>query len=144
MLRVLRTVTTAASLPFGKISKRLTGQSSKSAARHVIRGHQSLLLAAANAHGELLTLHTRDGMHARDRSDGDALLITQSLLAEMLGVHRPSITIRSGLIDPGQRQVTILDRRGLTEASCECYQRSGRVSPSQDIRVNDSRCPTVQ
>ena len=28
----------------------------------------------------------------RDRSDNDALAITQSLLAEMLGVHRPSIT----------------------------------------------------
>jgi DNA-binding XRE family transcriptional regulator len=29
----------------------------------------------------------------RDRSDEDALLITQSLLAEMLGVQRPTITI---------------------------------------------------
>jgi DNA-binding MarR family transcriptional regulator len=64
----------------------------------------------------------------RDRSDGDALPITQGLLAEMLGVHRPTITNavreleRAGLIARGRRQVTILDRRGLTEASCECYQ----------------------
>jgi CRP-like cAMP-binding protein len=64
----------------------------------------------------------------RDRSDGDALLITQSLLAEMLGVQRPTITNaarefeRAGLIERGRRQVTILDRRGLTKASCECYQ----------------------
>src|ERR1700726_3651063 len=63
-----------------------------------------------------------------DRSDGDALLITQSLLAEMLGVQRPTITNAfreleaSGLIEPGRRQVTILDRRGLIEASCECYK----------------------
>jgi DNA-binding XRE family transcriptional regulator len=28
----------------------------------------------------------------RDRSDGDALPITQDLLAEMLGVQRPTIT----------------------------------------------------
>jgi CRP-like cAMP-binding protein len=64
----------------------------------------------------------------RDRSDGDALLITQSLLAEMLGVQRPTITNAfreleaSGLIEPGRRQVRILDRQGLTKASCECYQ----------------------
>jgi CRP-like cAMP-binding protein len=64
----------------------------------------------------------------RDRSDGDALPITQALLAEMLGVQRPTITNaarafeRAGLIERGRRQVTILDRRGLTKASCECYQ----------------------
>jgi len=64
----------------------------------------------------------------RDRSDEDALPITQSLLAEMLGVQRPTITNaareleRAGLITRGRRQVTILDRQGLTEESCECYQ----------------------
>ena len=63
-----------------------------------------------------------------DRSDDDALPVTQDLLAEMLGVQRPSITNaageleRAGLIERGRRQVTILDRQGLTEASCECYQ----------------------
>jgi CRP-like cAMP-binding protein len=64
----------------------------------------------------------------RDRSDDDVLLITQDLLAEMLGAQRPSITIvareleRAGLIERGRRQVTILDRQGLTKASCECYR----------------------
>ena len=63
-----------------------------------------------------------------DRSDADELPITQNLLAEMLGVQRPTITNaageleRAGLIERGRRQVTILDRRGLTKASCECYQ----------------------
>jgi CRP-like cAMP-binding protein len=63
-----------------------------------------------------------------DRSDDDALPITQSLLGEMLGVQRPTITNamrefeRAGLIAHGRQQVTILDRQGLTEASCECYQ----------------------
>ena len=64
----------------------------------------------------------------RDRADGDELQITQDLLAEMLGVERPSITNaaqeleRAGLIERGRRQVTILDRQRLIEASCECYQ----------------------
>jgi CRP-like cAMP-binding protein len=64
----------------------------------------------------------------RDRDDGDVLQITQSLLAEMLGAQRPSITNsaeeleHAGLIVRGRRQVTILDRPGLVAASCECYQ----------------------
>jgi Mn-dependent DtxR family transcriptional regulator len=64
----------------------------------------------------------------RDRDDDDALPITQGLLAEMLGVQRPTITNAAreledaGLIARGRRQVTILDRQGLTKASCECYQ----------------------
>ena len=64
----------------------------------------------------------------RDRSDGDALPITQELLAAMLGVQRPSISNaareleRDDLIERGRRQVTILDRQGLTKASCECYR----------------------
>ena len=64
----------------------------------------------------------------RDRSDDDALQITQSLLADMLGVQRPTVTNaareleRVGLIARGRRQVSILDRRGLAKASCECYQ----------------------
>jgi CRP-like cAMP-binding protein len=63
----------------------------------------------------------------RDRADGDTLAITQDLLAEMLGVQRPSITNsihaleKAGLIDCGRRRVTILDRDGLIRASCECY-----------------------
>ena len=64
----------------------------------------------------------------RDRSDGDTLPITQGLLAEMLGVQRPTVTNSAreledaGLIERRRRQVTILDRQGLTEESCECYQ----------------------
>jgi Mn-dependent DtxR family transcriptional regulator len=64
----------------------------------------------------------------RDRDDDDTLLISQDLLAEMLGVQRPSITNAAreledaGLIKCGRQQVTIVDRQGLLAASCECYQ----------------------
>jgi Mn-dependent DtxR family transcriptional regulator len=50
------------------------------------------------------------------------------VLAEMLGAQRSSVTNiareleRAGLIKRGRRQVTILDRKGLTAESCECYQ----------------------
>jgi CRP-like cAMP-binding protein len=64
----------------------------------------------------------------RDRSDDDALPVSQSLLAEMLGVQRPTVTNaageleRSGLITRGRQQIIIRDREGLMGASCECYQ----------------------
>jgi CRP-like cAMP-binding protein len=64
----------------------------------------------------------------RDRSDDDQLPITQNLLAEMLGVQRPTITnaIRelehAGSIECGRGQVTIVNRLRLMEASCECYR----------------------
>jgi CRP-like cAMP-binding protein len=63
----------------------------------------------------------------RDRHDSDAMPLTQDLLAEMLGVHRPTVSHavrdleRAGLIDCGRRRVTIVDRDGLMQASCECY-----------------------
>ena len=63
-----------------------------------------------------------------DRTDDNLLRITHTLLAEMLGVQRPTITNavrefeKAGLIAPGQRQIAVLDRQGLLQASCECYQ----------------------
>ncbi|MGA7021787.1 MAG: Crp/Fnr family transcriptional regulator [Pseudolabrys sp.] len=89
---------------------------------------QVLVSVACNGAHSLKERLARWLLMMRDRSDEDALLITQSLLAEMLGVQRPTITIaarefeRAGLIERGRRQVTILDRQGLTKASCECYQ----------------------
>ena len=89
---------------------------------------QVLVSVACNGAHSLKQRLARWLLMMRDRSDGDELLITQDLLAEMLGAQRPSITIaareleRAGLIERGRRKVTILDRKGLTKASCECYQ----------------------
>jgi CRP-like cAMP-binding protein len=89
---------------------------------------QVLVSVACNGAHNLKQRLARWLLMMRDRSDEDALLITQSLLAEMLGVQRPTITNaarefeRAGLIERGRRQVTILDRQGLIEESCECYQ----------------------
>ena len=89
---------------------------------------QVMVSVACNGAHSLKQRLARWLLMMRDRSDSDALLITQSLLAEMLGVQRPSISNaareleRAGFIELGRRQVTILDRQGLTKASCECYQ----------------------
>ena len=89
---------------------------------------QVLVSVACNGAHSLKQRLARWLLMMRDRGDDDTLQITQSLLAEMLGVQRPSITNaakkleRAGLIERGLRQVTIRDRKGLIEASCECYQ----------------------
>jgi CRP-like cAMP-binding protein len=89
---------------------------------------QVLVSCACNGAHSLKERLARWLLMMRDRADGDTLLITQDLLAEMLGAHRPSITHAArelelaGLIERGRRQVTILDREGLKRASCECYQ----------------------
>jgi CRP-like cAMP-binding protein len=89
---------------------------------------QVLVSVACNGAHSLKERLARWLLMMRDRGDDDALQITQNLLAEMLGVQRPTITNaireleRAGLIARGRRQITILDRQGLMAASCECYQ----------------------
>jgi CRP-like cAMP-binding protein len=89
---------------------------------------QVLVSVACNGAHSLKQRLARWLLMMRDRCDGEALPITQSLLAEMLGVQRPTITNaareleRAGLLARGHREVTILNRQGLIEESCECYQ----------------------
>jgi CRP-like cAMP-binding protein len=89
---------------------------------------QVLVSVACNGAHTLKQRLARWLLMMRDRGDNNVLQITQSLLAEMLGVQRPTITNAArelesaGLIARGRRQVSILDREGLTQASCECYQ----------------------
>jgi CRP-like cAMP-binding protein len=111
---------------------------------------QVMVSVACNGAHSLKQRLARWLLMMRDRSDDDALPITQNLLAEMLGVQRPTITNaareleRAGLIERGRRQVTILDRQGLIGASCECYQLGARrISPSQDIHLK-KRIPTFR
>ena len=89
---------------------------------------QVMVSVACNGAHSLKQRLARWLLMMRDRGDDDTLPISQNLLAEMLGVQRPTITNaareldHAGLIERGRRQVTILDRKGLTGASCECYQ----------------------
>lgn len=89
---------------------------------------QVMVSVACNGAHSLKQRLARWLLMMRDRSDDDTLPITQSLLAEMLGVQRPTITNaaqeleRAGLIQRGRREVTIVDRQGLIQASCECYE----------------------
>lgn len=89
---------------------------------------QIQISVACNGSHDLKRRLARWLLMMRDRSDGDVLEITQDLLGEVLGVQRPSVTKaareleEAGLIERGRRRVTIRDRGGLLQASCECYR----------------------
>ena len=65
---------------------------------------------------------------SRDRLDTDELIMTQELIANMLGVRREGVTAaarslqRQGFISYVRGHIWILDRRGLEAAACECYR----------------------
>ena len=89
---------------------------------------QVLVSVACNGAHSLRQRLARWLLMMRDRTDDDVLLITQDLLGEMLGVHRPSIShavegLESvGAIERGRRRVRIRDRLALIGEACECYQ----------------------
>ena len=65
---------------------------------------------------------------SRDRLDSDELVMTQELIANMLGVRREGVTAAAGrlqeqgLISYVRGRIRILDRPGLEAAVCECYK----------------------
>ncbi len=65
---------------------------------------------------------------SHDRVGVDEFPLTQEFLAQMLGVRRPTVTAvagilqKAGLITYHRGKISILDRKGLEAASCECYE----------------------
>lgn len=84
--------------------------------------------AACNAHHELGQRLARWLLAAHDRSGVPELSLTQDLIAVMLGVRRSTVSIaastlqKAGVIRYQHGRITILDRVGLENAACECYE----------------------
>jgi len=63
-----------------------------------------------------------------DLTGQNGIPLTHDLLATMLGVHRPTVTLvvrslnRAGLVDEERGRITIRDRERLEAACCECYR----------------------
>lgn len=63
-----------------------------------------------------------------DRVEGETFPLTQDFLAQMLGVRRAAVNEvagalqNSGLITYQRGVITVLDRAGLEEVACECYE----------------------
>ena len=62
-----------------------------------------------------------------DRLQGNELVMTQELIANMLGVRREGVTEsarklqKAGLIRYARGRIEVLDRAGIEHRSCECY-----------------------
>ncbi|MBP9090764.1 winged helix-turn-helix domain-containing protein [bacterium] len=71
-------------------------------------------------------------MLTHDRCDSDNFIATQGFLASMLGVSRTGVNVAAGallrakLINYVRGKVTILDRKSLEQAACECYFAMGK------------------
>ena len=124
----------------GGAAHRMTSTMLKEVAAHAPRLRDLLLryahafhvqvaqTAACNAHHELGQRLARWLLAAHDRSGVAELSLTQDLIAVMLGVRRSTVSIaastlqKAGILRYQHGRITILDRTGLENAACECYE----------------------
>ena len=95
--------------------------------------------AVCNRHHSLDKQLCRWLLLSLDRLQGNELVMTQELIANMLGVRREGVTEaaaglqRAGLIRYSRGRITVLDRPGLEKRTCECYavvkRESDRLLP---------------
>jgi CRP-like cAMP-binding protein len=101
--------------------------------QHLLLRYTQALITQISQTAVCNRLHSVDQQLCRwlllshDRVKADELIMTQELIADMLGVRREGVTVAAGrLQDAGaisyvRGHITILDRKRLEEAVCECY-----------------------
>ena len=83
--------------------------------------------AVCNRHHSLDQQLCRWLLLSLDRLQGDELVMTQELIANMLGVRREGVTEAAlklqdaGMIRYARGRIRVLDRAGLEQRTCECY-----------------------
>jgi hypothetical protein len=83
--------------------------------------------AVCNRHHALDQQLCRWLLLSLDRLNGNHLLMTQELIANMLGVRREGVTEaalklqKAGLIRYARGHIEVIDRPGLEARTCECY-----------------------
>lgn len=109
---------------------------------------QSFQSTACNRLHSLMQRCCRWLLLTHDRVGGAEFRLTHDLLAVMIGVRRPSVTLavqeleRQGLLTYRRGRFSIVDRTGLEGRSCECYQvvqdHLARVFPPPAARASAS------
>lgn len=83
--------------------------------------------AACNRHHTIDQQLCRWLLLSLDRIEGNELVMTHELIANMLGVRREGVTAAAhklqlrGLIRYSRGHITVLDRQGIERCACECY-----------------------
>ena len=100
---------------------------------HLVLRYTQALITQMSQTAVYNRLHTLDQQLCRwlllslDRLQGNELVMTQELIANMLGVRRQGVTEaalklqQADLIRYARGRITVLDRQGLEERACECY-----------------------
>ena len=98
--------------------------------------------AVCNRHHSLDQQLCRWLLLSLDRLQNDQLVMTQELIANMLGVRREGVTEaavklqKAGVIRYARGRITVLDRAGLEKLTCECYavvkQEYDRLLPARE------------
>ncbi len=98
----------------------------------LLRYTQSLITqmsqtAVCNRHHSLEAQLCKRLLLSLDRLSSSAMMMTQELIANMLGVRREGVSVaafrlqRDGLIRYARGCIEVLDRPGLERRACECY-----------------------
>ena len=97
--------------------------------RHIeTRLNETAQLAICNCHHTVEERMGRWLLTVGDLLQTKQLPLTQELIGHMLGVRRSSVTVtagvlqRAGLIHYARGKITISDRQGLEDSTCECYE----------------------
>ena len=84
--------------------------------------------AVCNRHHSIDQQLCRWLLMSLDRLSSSELVMTQELIANMLGVHRAGVTEAAGklqqakIIEYSRGRITVLDRPKLEARTCECYE----------------------
>jgi CRP-like cAMP-binding protein len=101
--------------------------------RTLVNRFQNVILLQAQQSAACHALHTVEArlcrwlLQSQDMTESDVVPLTQEFLSHMLGVRRSSVSLcahalqTAGLIQYSRGQITILNRDGLKESACECY-----------------------
>ena len=129
-----RAVVQSAGVAFRMPGSAIREEFSRSAAvmKILLRYTQALItqmaqIAVCNRHHSVDQQLCRLLLLSLDRVAGNELVMTQDLIAHMLGVRREGVTEaalslqRAELISYRRGHITVLDRPGLEKRSCECY-----------------------
>jgi CRP-like cAMP-binding protein len=106
----------------------------ESALRDSLMSYIHVLLTMLSQNAACNRMHTVEERLARwlllthDRVGENEFVFTQEFMSHMLGVRRAGVSVaantlrRAGLIDYQRGEITVLNRPGLEDASCECYR----------------------
>nr|MDP2191838.1 Crp/Fnr family transcriptional regulator [Rhodoferax sp.] len=98
--------------------------------------------AACNRHHSVEQQPCRWLLLTLDRLSSNELILTQELVASMLGVRREGVTEvagklqRAGFISYRRGHIAVIDRSGLESSACECY---AVVKKELDRLLSDTR-----